>query len=271
MALLRNGSIYATTSARLSGGISYLSLDSPRRGAFINRRGWWNSEATRDAQQNAFPPGYLHPTAWLLAPVAGGGASRNRAQGTSTTTATGTMGLDGVATAAGVATTTATASVIYFAAGTAAGVATTTAAAVVGLSGSGSAAGVATTAATWTLRQAASGSAAGVATTTAARTYYQAASGSVELTTVDAGALTANEVASAVWQSAAASFDTASTMGRKVNDAGAAAAHRIELDPITGVLTVYEADGTTVRSTFNILDRNSDPSVTEQLKREPVS
>lgn len=231
------------------------------------RRSAFGQDVT--ARQYGMPPGYNGQAAWQQPWSTGGAASIDRARGVATTTATGTMGLEGTGSAAGVATTTATASVIYFAEGTAAGVATTTAAAVVGLSASGSAAGVATTTATWGAYQAASGSAAGVATGTATRTYYQAASGSVELTTVDAGALTAEDIKSAVWGAAAASFDTAATMGRALNDSKAAASNRMVLNYSTGVLTIYEADGVTARATFTMRDRNGDASSTEQMEREP--
>ena len=211
------------------------------------RRSAFGQDVT--ARQYGMPPGYNGQAAWQQPWSTGGAASIDRARGVATTTATGTMGLEGTGSAAGVATTTATA--------------------VVGLSASGSAAGVATTTATWGAYQAASGSAAGVATGTATRTYYQAASGSVELTTVDAGALTAEDIKSAVWGAAAASFDTAATMGRALNDSKAAASNRMVLNYSTGVLTIYEADGVTARATFTMRDRNGDASSTEQMEREP--
>ena len=114
------------------------------------------------------------------------------------------------------------------------------------------------------------GTAAGTSTATAPPNYLVNISGSVELTTVDAGALTASEVASAVWQSAAASFDTAATMGRALNDSAAAASNRMVLDYATGVLTIYETDGVTARATFQMRDRNGDASSTEQMEREPT-
>lgn len=271
MGLLRNGSSFAASPTRFMGGISTLSLDSVRLRQFGERRNFWAGEATRDAQQNAFPPGYLHPTAWRIAPKPGGLSSHKRAQGTSTATATLAEGRALAVTTDGTSTVTGTLSAIYAMVGTSDGVATVTGTISISVSLTGAVAGVGAATGTLSAIFSMTGTAAGTSTATAPPNYLVNIAGSVELTTVDAGALTANEVASAVWQSAAASFDTAATMGRKVNDAGAAAAHRIELDPITGVLTVYEADGTTVRSTFNILDRNSDPSVTEQLKREPVS
>jgi len=269
MGLLRNGSSFAASPTRFMGGISTLSLDSVRLRQFGERRNFWAGEATRDAQQNAFPPGYLHPTAWLIAPKPGGLSSHKRAQGTSTATATLAEGRALAVTTDGTSTVTGTLSSIYAMVGTSDGVATATGTLSISVSLTGTSTGVGTATGTLSAIFSMTGTAAGTSTATAPPNYLVNISGSVELTTVDAGALTAEDIKSAVWGAAAASFDTAATMGRALNDSKAAASNRMVLNYSTGVLTIYEADGVTARATFTMRDRNGDASSTEQMEREP--
>lgn len=100
----------------------------------------------------------------------------------------------------------------------------------------------------------------------------------IDLVVTGTGLSTAN-VGAAVWQALAASFNSPGTMGEKLNDAGSAAnpwtedlsgpqtagtaGHMLKIvqqilrnkqitDPDTGVMTVYDDDGTTVLFTANL-------------------
>lgn len=83
MALLVNGSQRHASPLRYLGQASALVNDQGnwyRHGALRN---FYDGEATRTtAQKSAIPEGYLHPTAWILPPKAGGMASRGRVSGT---------------------------------------------------------------------------------------------------------------------------------------------------------------------------------------------
>lgn len=272
MGHLRNGSLYHGGPTRFAGGISYLTLNSTRVSQFGAHRNFWAGEATNtaEARRNGFPVGYSHPTTWILPPQQGGMSSRDRASGTATSDATLAEGRALDATEAGTSSTSATLSAVYELAGTSAGVASTSADASLAVAVEATAAGTTTTSAALTYLQAMSATAAGTSTATAPPEHLVELEASVEFTTVGADTLTANEIAAAVWDSVATSFDSSGTMGRLLNDSGAAAANKIELDYLTGVLTVYAADGTTVRSTFQMRDRNGDASSTEQMTREPT-
>lgn len=183
----------------------------------VSKRGRSMSEAFTD-QRIAYPVGYLHPYAFDMPLKPGGMSTFNQAVGTGALAASGDRGVNGIAALTGTGTIAATGGLIVAAvaalAGTCAlaGAANATLAATAELSGSGSLTG--TIGALGGVIAALAGSG-----TLAAGSY---ATGTLAADILPYTELSPQSLAAAVWDALASSYNTAGSMGEKLNGAGSA-------------------------------------------------
>lgn len=90
-----------------------------------------------------------------------------------------------------------------------------------------------------------------------------------DLTVENLSSTALQQIVSALLGAIVANYDDAETVGRVLNNMEAVNDNRIKLNKTTGVLTIYESDGVTVRKTFQIKDANGNPSSTQQYDRIP--
>lgn len=161
------------------------------------------------------PIGALHPSSWMLPQKPGALSSHNEAQGSSTTTLSLASGRNIAASADGASTTQATLQLVVSLAGTSAGSAAVSGNVAASLTAAGSTAAVSTAAATisalaWAYGTTEGGCAASLTPYATGRLY-----GSISPFTE----LSPENLAASVWESLAASFNDAGTMGNKLNTA----------------------------------------------------
>lgn len=175
-----------------------------------------------EAQKSAWPNGYNTHYAWLHAEKAGGIASQYRINGQASATAAGAMGVNGEAAIAGSASLSAIGDLIVSAVAAITGTGSVSANALATLQAAATLAGSGNVSAAIEALAWAAGQCAGVGAVASEARATGALSATIEVGG-SGGALTADQVATAVWSASAASNNDAGTMGEKLNDAGSAA------------------------------------------------
>lgn len=166
MALIRNGSHQLSGLNRIFGAVGAYGL-----GSVFDKNGTENAfdsgehAVSNVTNRNSRPSGARHPVAWKMPTKAGGLASHNEAEGSSTATLALASGRNVAATAAGGSTADATLQLVVSLQGTAAGAATTAGnvLAALGMAGSGAVGSTATAtigALAWAIGEAAGSSTA---------------------------------------------------------------------------------------------------------------
>ena len=165
---------------------------------------------------SATPDGHLSPSAWVLPKTAGGMSSRNTINGAATATGNGNLGLPAAASLSGSGgITQALLALVVSAVANLSGSGTLTAGiigkleAAAALAGSGNLAGAAGALASMLVGLSGSGAAVG--------TPY--ASGSMSANIKGYGDLTPEGIRDSIWNALAANYNTAGTMGNKLNSA----------------------------------------------------
>lgn len=236
--LLGNYSVLNKNPGRAFGG-STVADTRPQCGKSGATRGRFTGGGW-DARSGSTPAGARPPISWIIAITPGGISARGNG------TSSGTVNLAGgkaiVATGAGTSTGTAVGGLIVqivaVGAGTSTGVGSLGAILGIVASGAGSSSGTAITSGVGALVALGAGSSAGVVDVNAI--------GQIIASSADAGStLTADQVASAVWATAAATGAPGS-MGEAVNVAHLLLRNKTITDPAAGTITVYDTDGTTV-------------------------
>ncbi len=183
----------------------------------VSKRGRSMSEAFTD-QRIAKPVGYLHPHAFDMPLKPGGISTFNQASGAGVLAASGAGGVNAEAALVGTGTLDVTGRLVVAAiaalsgAGTIAGSANATLAATAALTGSGSLSG--TIGALGGVIAALSG--------TGTLTAGNYATGTLAANILPYTELSPQSLAAAVWDALAASYNTAGSMGEKLNGAGSA-------------------------------------------------
>lgn len=283
MALVKNGSLlyggpnkYSATAATLAGGAGEVARNqtTSQRGRHYNFQS--GSHAVTDVTNKAGWPQGKGKTSWQLPQKSGAISSYREATATITLAATGAKGLNGVMG------TTVTVGLSAIGGLIAGGVASAT----ITIGGSATVFGaiLGTATATVTVGAAATASAIGHAVAsgdvTVSGSVVPYAIGWMESTSEYGNDLTPSNLAAAVWNAVAASYNSSGTMGNKLNAAGTAGdpwtadeadyttpgqmgyvmAQTIQkilrnktiTDPTTGVMTVYDDDGVTPFITANV-------------------
>lgn len=217
MALLSNGTQYWGGPVVLFSGLnSVLGGVGTERGNFDKagrKRNLWAGDADIDPKSSV-PVGYLAGGSWSISPKAGGMSSRNSAIASITAQGNGAQGINLSGAVAMTITVTGSAAAVAAAIGSALMSITASGNAVAPLNAIG--------AALMSISAQADASAiahmAGSAQAVAAASAVTGAVGHMVATAIDAQ-LTADSIAAAVWNAIAASFNTAGTMGNKLNSA----------------------------------------------------
>jgi hypothetical protein len=239
-------------------------------------RGMWVSQAfAENVERQSLPPGYRHPAAWMMAPDSGGMTSGGD----------NTISLDASLSLAAGRGLSGQGSITLVATGLGSLVVSASGQGSMTLSATGAVAGVLAAAGLATLTLTASGAASATATLSAQALLSLTGGGALDgighmsgTSTTDSP-LSAQSLAAAVWAAVAGANNAPGTMGEKLNDAGSAAnpwtedlsgpqtagtaGHMLKVvqqilrnkqitDPATGVMTVYDDDGTTVLFQANL-------------------
>jgi hypothetical protein len=257
----------ASPARNMLGGAHIGSMD--RQLAYLpgQVRGLWVGEAfAEDVERQSMPPGYRHPAAWMMAPDSGGMTSGggNAIELSASLALAAGRGVSGQA------------SITLVASGLASLIVSASGQASITITGTGAMAGVLAAAGLATITLDASGAASATATLSGQALLSLVGSGALDgighmsgTSTTDSP-LSAQSLATAVWSALAASNNAAGTMGEKLNDAGSAANPWTEdlsgpqtagtagyllkiatqilrnkqiTDPATGVMTVFDDDG----------------------------
>jgi hypothetical protein len=263
MALLSNGTQYWGGPVVLFSGLnSVLGGVGTERGNFDKagrKRNLWAGDADIDPKSSV-PVGYLVGGSWSISPKAGGMSSRNSAIASITAQGNGAQGIN----LSGSVTMTMTVT------GSAAAVAAAVGSALMSITVSGSAVAPlnAVGAALMSLSAQADASAVahlnGSATASIVASAVTGAIGHMIATPIDTQ-LTADSIAAAVWNSIASAYNTAGSMGEKVNDAGSAS------NPWTEALPGSYVEGTAGYIVGNILDLIGVRLVEGGLSQDEVS
>jgi hypothetical protein len=185
--------------------------------------------------RSSFNNGYRPPYAWVLAPKEGGLGSVNNAQGVGTFTASGARGVNGTSTMAGVGSLTGTGALIVSAVATLTGSGLITNPVIIGkLSAAATLAGTGN----FTASIKALGNAVSALHGTGTVASTPKALGNISASITPFTTLSPENLAAAVWNALAASYNTAGTMGSKMNDAGSGGAHPNLLNTETGDLII---------------------------------
>ncbi len=240
-----------------------LSASNPMRQLFAPSAGTANpAECRRTARRNAwaggfdpaaaFPNGYRHPDAWLLAPDPG---PSSIAADVAASAAIGTANLAGgrnaVAALSGDSTLTSTLQLIVSATAALAGSGAAAGDLLAVLQAAASLTGTGTVTAARTAIGHASAALAGTGAPAARLTALAELEAALTIAAASDG-LTAQQVAAAVWDAATASHDTAGTFGLAVGLLHALGRNRVVTDPAAGTFTVYDDDDTTVLLTGDL-------------------
>ena len=190
MALIGNRSVINKSPGRFLAG----TVASNNRNNF-SQAGMLRGAFESFSKLSAWPSGHLSPSAWMLPQQAGGMSSRNVTELDITATAAGAMGVNAEGDSVLSFTAEATAELIASAIGSAAFTVTALGSALATLNATGAAAFTLTT--SGTLGALAWGEGAAGLTVSATLTSY--AKGFMVGSTIDTSTLTADQVASAVW------------------------------------------------------------------------
>jgi hypothetical protein len=212
--LKQNTTIYAQYPFRLMGGLGAERTmwdQTERRNKFVGEAGW--------SKYGGTPNGHLSPSSWNLPQKAGGMSSINYAGLSIAGTATGALGAPVTASVSLTVLANGAGSLITSGNGSSS-FAFTVANALLLASLSGSAAS--SFAMTATATATATGDAVGSTSLAFTGTLAAYATGAMSGSTIDAAALSSTAIAAEVWGSLAANFDTAGTMGNKLNSAASA-------------------------------------------------
>ncbi len=213
MALLQNGSILSQYPMLHTGAGVAADISAANRSA---RRNIYSGITDK---KSGIPNGHGTPSAWLLPLKPGGMSSVSYAVMSMAATASGTMGAPITASALLAFVADAVGSLITSGTGSASfALQWADALLTASLSGSGSAS--ASISASASLDAEGNMLASTLLAVTGTLASY--AVGHMEGSTVDAGALTPDSIASAVWSTNAGDFNDAGTMGEKLNGAGSA-------------------------------------------------
>lgn len=254
--LVNNGVRVGGGPGRFLGGAHAVNVDRQR---------WSQSGAMRNFARGcsygylvSIPSAASHPSAWLLPNKSGAMACFTGCNGSSDASISIDMGKDLAGEAAGTgAALDAQMSLVVPLAGTAAGEGGTLALVITGTIGlAGEASGISTAVMPLSLIVDIGGTAPGTGDGSAIINCFAHMEGSTEVATE---ALTAEQVAAAVWSSLTAQFNAAGTMGQALNGAGTAG------DPWTANLSSY-APGTAGDALANVLDLDAEihPGLTLQ-------
>lgn len=263
--LIRNGSSLGSNPCRQYGAsISYVSLhDSLKAGG---RRNWYASEETTDepAINNGFPSGCEHPAAWMLPMKGGGLAAFNTLNGEGSLSASLAMGkaLEAALTGSGAISAANLSLIVQLASalagsGTLSGSLQTVASMAANLSGSGSVSASLGLIVSMAAALSGSGSVAGNLRGTLSLEADIFVNQSEE---------TVQQIVAGVWDALAADYNTAGTMGEKMNDAGSAG------DPwSTAIPGTYVAGQAGYIVGNNLDEPVSDPKTLTAQEREDVA
>lgn len=206
---------YISATVALGGGaatMASMTSDGKRRNIFAGE-GSIN-------KKSSVPSGTRHPVAWIMAPEAGGMASRNNTEINLTPTAFAVLGLPAAASATVTLNVTdATGGLIV----SGSGVANISFAATAQILSIASGQGSATITLTPTAAIGAEAGIQGSATVLFTPTALIYATGSMSGLSTSETEFSAAALASAVWSATAGDYNAAGTMGEKLNDAGSAA------------------------------------------------
>lgn len=236
--LLGNYSVLNKNPGRAFGG-STVSDTRPQCGKSGASRGRFTGGGW-DARSGSTPSGARPPISWIIAITPGGISARGDSGSTGTVNLAGGKAI--VATGAGTSSGTAVGGLIVQIIAAGAGTSTGTGAlgAILSLvaTGAGTSSGTASTSGVGAIVALGAGTSAGVVDVNAI--------GQIIASSADAAStLTADQVATAVWATAAAT-GVPGSMGEAVNVAHLLLRNKTITDPTAGTITVYDTDGTTV-------------------------
>ena len=229
MALKQNGVLLNQMPLRFRG------FDLGARDQFARSRAWFFGQNSEDPK-SGIPDGNLAPCSWMLPQKPGAMNGRNSAALSIGLTGSGAMGVNGVGTASIVFSADATGQLIVSGAGTASFSITATGNAVATLNGIGAASFVISGSGVL----GALASTTGTATMTFTGTLVPYARGFMSGSTVDNTVLTTAGIAAEVWNSIATAFNSAGTMGAKLNSAASGGVDYAAL--AAAVLAAAQAD-----------------------------